>query len=83
MIFKSNAAMCLAYGNPEKVKLQRAYGGCLGARGRRRTQRAAISHGEPQAGFDPWVSEWGNPLRVMPQYPYLNKIGYEEPNPEN
>ena len=55
-----------------KVKLQRAYGGCLGARGRRRAQRAAKSHGEPQAGFEPWIPEWGNLLRVMPQYPYLN-----------
>ena len=28
--------------------------------------------------FDPQISEWGNPLGVMPKYPYLNKIGYEE-----
>lgn len=28
------------------VKLQRAHGGCLGARSRRRTQRTAISLGE-------------------------------------
>jgi hypothetical protein len=43
------------------VKLLRAYGGCLGANRRRRTWQAAISLGEPQAGFDPGISEWGNP----------------------
>ena len=43
------------------IKLLRAYGGCLGARRRRRTWQAAISLGEPQAGFDPGMSEWGNP----------------------
>ena len=31
---------------------------CTGDEGR---SRAAISHGEPRAGFDPWISEWGNP----------------------
>ena len=44
------------------VKLIRAYGGCLGVKRLRRTQQAAISHGKPQAGIKPWVSEWGNPL---------------------
>src|SRR5208283_1705169 len=39
------------------IKLLRAYGGCLGARRRRRTWQAAISLGEPQAGFDPGISE--------------------------
>ena len=39
----------------------RANGGCLGFWRRRRTWQAARSHGEPQAGFDPWMSEWGNP----------------------
>jgi hypothetical protein len=43
------------------VKLLRAYGGCLGANRRGRTWQAAISLGEPQAGFDPGISEWGNP----------------------
>src|SRR5713101_8302310 len=43
------------------VKLLRAYGGCLGARRRRRTWQAAKSLGELQASFDPGVSEWGNP----------------------
>ena len=26
---------------------------------------AAISVGEPRAGFDPTISEWGNPIVVM------------------
>jgi len=43
------------------VKLLRAHGGCLGRRRRRKTWQAAISFGEPQAGFDPEISEWGNP----------------------
>jgi hypothetical protein len=43
------------------VKLLRAHGGCLGRSRRRRTWQAAISLGEPQAGFDPGISEWGNP----------------------
>src|SRR5713226_2268524 len=43
------------------VKLLRAYGGCLGARRRRRTWQAAKSLGELQASFDPGMSEWGNP----------------------
>jgi hypothetical protein len=45
------------------VKLLRAHGGCLGRRRRRRTWQAAISPGEPQAGCDPGISEWGNPRR--------------------
>ena len=44
----------------EKVKILRAYGGCLGAKSRRRTRSTAKSFGEPQAGFDPEISEWGN-----------------------
>ncbi len=43
------------------VKLLRADGGCLGTRRRRRTWKAAISFGELLTGFDPEVSEWGNP----------------------
>lgn len=35
------------------IKLERAYGGCLGTRSRRRTRQAAISYGEPQIGLDP------------------------------
>ena len=45
------------------AKLLRAHGGCLGGRRRRRTWTAAISFGEPLAGFDPKISEWGNPRR--------------------
>ena len=45
------------------VKLLRAHGGCLGRSRRRRTWQAAISFGEPQAGIDPEISEWGNPRR--------------------
>ena len=55
----------------KEVKVIRAYGGCLGAKSRRRTQQAAKSHGEPQAGIDPWISEWGNPAGVMPCHPTL------------
>ena len=44
-----------------KFKRQRAQGECLGIRSRRRTRQAAISHGELQISFDPWISEWGNP----------------------
>ncbi len=40
---------------------RRAFGGCLGTRRRRRTWHAAKSLGEPRAGFDPRMSEWGNP----------------------
>ena len=45
------------------VKLQRAHGGCLGDQRRRRTCTAAKSSGEPLTGFDPEISEWGNPRR--------------------
>ena len=44
-----------------RVKIVRAYGGCPGIRGRRRTRQAAKSHGELRASVDPWESEWGNP----------------------
>ena len=43
------------------VKVLRVYGGCLGIRRRRRAWQAAISLGEPQAGCDPGIPEWGNP----------------------
>ena len=45
----------------EKIKLTRAQGGCPGTIRRRRTRSAAKSCGEPQAGIDPQISEWGNP----------------------
>jgi hypothetical protein len=54
------------------VKLLRANGGCLGAGKRRRTWQAAISLGEPQAGCDPGMSEWGNLGGVMSARPVLN-----------
>ena len=41
-------------------KVERAHGGCLGRRSRRRTQQAAKSLGEPRAGLEPGISEWGN-----------------------
>jgi len=41
--------------------VRRASGECLGAERRRRTWHAAKSLGEPRAGFDPRISEWGNP----------------------
>ena len=44
-------------------KLLRANGGCLGIGRRRRTWQAAISFGESLTGFDPEISEWGNPRR--------------------
>ena len=31
--------------------------------------------GSRQQGWDPGVSEWGNPAGVMPGHPGLNKIG--------
>ena len=50
----------------DKVKLQRAYGGCLGSQRRRRTWTAAISSGEPLTGRDPEISEWGTPTGECP-----------------
>ena len=58
-----------------KVKILRAYGGCLGAKSRRRTRSTAKSFGEPQAGFDPEISEWGNPTGAISRHPELNQIG--------
>ena len=59
---KSNPARELEACLRDKAKLQRAYGGCLGSQRRRRTWIAAISSGEPLTGFDPEISEWGNPM---------------------
>ena len=47
----------------DKVKLQRAHGGCLGDKRRRRTWTAAKSSGKPLTGRDPEISEWDNPRR--------------------
>ena len=52
------------------VKLQRAYGGCLGDKRRRRTWTAAKSFGELLTSYDPEISEWENPRRV-----YLPAVG--------
>jgi hypothetical protein len=64
---KSNPARELDACLRDKVKLRRAYGGCLGSQRRRRTWTAAISSGEPLTGRDPEISEWGNPRGVKPQ----------------
>ena len=61
------------------VKLLRAHGGCLGVERRRRTWLAAKSSGEPHAGVDPEMSEWGNPSRVMPGHLQSESIGPEKP----
>jgi hypothetical protein len=41
--------------------------------------QAAISFGERQARFDPKISEWGNPVRVMPDDFDAEFIGAEKP----
>ena len=51
-------------------KRKKANGGCPGVRSRRRTRYTAKSVGEPCAGIEPTISEWGNPAReerVIPQ----------------
>ena len=48
----------------------RAHGGCLGADRRGRTWQAAKSQGEPHAGVEPWMSEWGNPEWLIPLHSY-------------
>ena len=60
--------------NWHKIKRIRAQGGCQGTDCRRRTWQAAKSLGEPQAGIDPRISEWGNPAGVMPGHRGMNKI---------
>ena len=47
------------------AKLVRAHGECLGDKRRRRAWLAAISSGEPQAGVDPEIPEWGNPAELI------------------
>ena len=61
------------------IKLERAYGGCLGTCSRRRTQQAAKSLGESKADKDPGVSEWGNPLTAMRQH-ILQRAGMRKPS---
>ena len=43
------------------VKLERAHGGCLGTRSRRRTGLTPICFGELYVSVDPEISEWGEP----------------------
>jgi hypothetical protein len=49
----------------------RAYGGCLGTKRRRRTRLPAKSFGELEVSYDPEMSEWGNPMRVMSHYLFI------------
>jgi len=44
----------------------KANGGCLGVKRRRRTRYTAKSVGEPCAGEEPAMSEWGNPAGEDP-----------------
>ena len=54
----------------EKVEgVQGAWWMPEGVKGRRRTWLAARSGGELLASVEPPMSEWGNPVRVMPDYP--------------
>ena len=61
------------------AKRIRAHDGCLGIGRRRRTQKSAISRGELTTSIDPRISEWGNPVRVIPDYSGMNKDSPWEP----
>ena len=54
------------------AKRIRAHDGCLGIRRLRRTRKTATSPGEPSTGFDPGVSEWGNPPPFIGWHPGMN-----------
>ena len=54
------------------AKRIRAHDGCLGIGRRRRTRKTAISFGEPSTGFDPEISEWGNPAAFTGGHPWMN-----------
>ena len=56
------------------AKRIRAHDGCLGIGRRRRTRKTATSFGEPSTGFDPEVSEWGNPAGVKSRHRRMNQI---------
>ena len=56
------------------AKRIRAHDGCLGIRRLRRTRKTATSSGEPSTGFDPEVSEWGNPAAFTGRHPGMNQI---------
>src|SRR5574344_1935523 len=47
------------------AKRIRAHAGCLGIGRLWRTRKTATSFGEPSTGFDPEVSEWGNPAAFI------------------
>ena len=64
--FKQEVMKEMTLGEAKKVRQGKAYGGCLGVQRRRRTWQAAKSHGERQAGDNPWMSEWGNPAGGIP-----------------
>ena len=53
-----------------KSSAKRAFGECLGSKRRWRTWYSAISVGEPRIGFDPAISEWGNPPDSLLLLPY-------------
>ena len=63
-----------AGGNTYIAKRIRAHDGCLGIGRRRRTRKTATSSGEPSTGFDPEVSEWGNPAGSDPRHRRMNEI---------
>ena len=56
------------------AKRIRAHDGCLGIRRLRRTRKTATSSGEPSTGFDPEVSEWGNPAALTGGHRWMNQI---------
>ena len=59
------------------VKIIRAFGGCLGVKGRRKARYTAKSLGESCAGEDPGVPEWGNPSGGKAQTLYSEQIGIQ------
>ena len=63
---------------PERNKLQRAYGGCLGAKGRRRTWLAAISREEPSAGVIFADFRMGQPTQSLSEYSCIEFIDARE-----
>ena len=62
------------------AKRIRAHDGCLGIRRRRRTRKTATILGEPSTGFDPGVSEWGNPTAFAGRRRGMNKDSPAEPH---
>ena len=64
----------LCAGGEGSAKRIRAHEGCLGIRRRRRTRKTATILGEPSTGFDPGVSEWGNPAPLVGCDRRMNKI---------